>query len=993
MRSLLPFSFLAVACATASVTPTPAATPGATPAGGRNPAESHLQELRQLTFEGENAEAYWSFDGQKVSMQRRSGDAQCDRIYTTKMFEDGQPIAQPELVQLSSGKGATTCAHYYPDNRSVLYASTHLGGDACPPRPDMSLGYVWALYDSYDIFKSNDDGTNLTRLTEAPGYDAEGTVCGKDGSVVFTSTRDGDIELYRMDADGSNVKRLTFEPGYDGGAFFNADCSKIVWRASRPKAGPEQDEFKGLLAKGLVRPTKLELFVANADGSEPRQVTYLDAASFAPFFFPNGQRILFSSNYGDPKGREFEIWAINVDGTGLERITHSPGFDGFPMFSPDGKWLLFSSNRNAKPETRDTNLFIARWNEHAPQVSQPTAAERIAADADWLSDPAREGRGVGTRGLEEAGAFLEQRMKQLGLEPLGDAGSYRASFQVTTAVALGAANRLKIAGREVPAEEFTPLGWSAQGTVSGPAVLAGHAVQDPELGVDDFKGLDVRGKIVVARRFVPDHDKLATPDAQRRAGDLRRKAFVARNLGAKALLVVDMPQPLPAPPARKTSGPVASSAAASGGGAHVAAATTAAPAVATAPAAHTQSTAGSPHGHGGAAPGPHAAMGAGSKDDLPAEAPLPMLRPEGSGDSGIPVIVVKRATLAPIWKKLTGKQRVDVELSVALDYQRTPAFNVVARIPAATKSGKGSVIIGAHYDHLGFGGPDSLAPDKHVPHVGADDNASGTATLIEIARALHEDRAKLDHDIVIAFFSAEESGVLGSAALVASKPAWLGDARAMLNLDMVGRLRNNTLNVLGSESAREWPDLVRGICERERVSCKVSGDGYGPSDHMPFYTHGLPVLHFFTGAHADYHKPTDIASLLNDGGMARIAAIVAGVARETHTLSYQKTATPSGRGDARSFNASLGTVPDYAGPPPGAKGVLLADVRPGGGAALAGMKRGDVLTKLGKFDIGSVEDLMFVLMQAKPGETVTAVVLRDGKQLALETTFQEGRRR
>jgi hypothetical protein len=929
MRSFVPFCLLAVTsgCGCAS-SPGPIPPPApAAPSVVAQPEETHLQDLKALMTGGENAEAYWSFNGQSLSMQHRGGDVQCDRIYTMTLFRDGKLIDQPQPVQVSSGKGATTCSHFFPGDQQLLYASTQLGGDACPPRPDMSQGYVWAIYDSYEIFKANADGGQLQQLTHSPGYDAEGTVCGKDGSIIFTSVRDGDIELYRMDKDGSNVKRLTFEPGYDGGAFFNADCSKIVWRASRPKPGPELDEFKSLLARGLVRPTKLELYVANADGSEPRQVTYLDAASFAPFWFPGRDRIIFASNYGDAKGREFELYAINADGTQFERITYSPGFDGFPMFSPDGKWLLFSSNRGTPPDSHDTNLFLARWNDDERKPLALGPAERIAADVRWLADPAREGRGIGTAGLEAAGAWIEQRLGSLGLEPLGDAGTYRAAFQVTTAVQRGAATRLSIAGKLVPAERYTPLGWSAQAAVKGTAVLAGHAVQDPELGIDDFKGIDVRGKIVVARRFVPDHEKLASPEAQRRAGDLRKKAFVARSRGAKALLVVDWPPPKPA---------------AAGGNAQP-------------------------------------------------EAPLPALSSESSGDSGIPVLVVQRAALEPVWKQLEAKQRVEIDLQVALELQRTPAFNLVGRISAKNKQSEGSVIIGGHYDHLGYGGPDSLAPDKHEPHLGADDNASGTASVLEIARQLNEQRESLSHDVIIALFSGEEAGVLGSSALVAAKPAWLSGAQAMLNLDMVGRLRANTLNVLGSDSAREWPELVLRVCEQKHVICKVSGDGYGPSDHMPFYSLGLPVLHFFTGAHSDYHKPSDRAALLNNGGMAQVASIVADVARNTRGLTYQKTAAPAGRGDARSWSASLGTVPDYGGPPAGTSGVLLADVRPGGGAALAGMRRGDILVKLGKFDIRSVEDLMFVLMQAKPGETVTGVVLRDGRQVSLETTFQQGR--
>ncbi len=960
-RRLAPWMLFAVSCAT---TPPPPPAPAAPARPLLLPEETHLAQLTQLTFGGENAEAYWSFDGQGLSLQRRTEEQGCDRIYTTRVFQEGTRVPAPKLELLSSGKGATTCAHWLPGQERVVYASTHLGGDACPPKPDMSLGYVWSLYDSYDVFSVKPDGSDLQRLTDTPGYDAEATVCARDGSIVFTSVRDGDIELYRMDKDGKNVKRLTFEPGYDGGAFFNADCSKLVWRASRPRPGQELDDYQALLAKGLVRPSKLELFVGNADGSDARQVTYLNAASFAPFFFPDRDRILFSTNYGDPKGREFDIWAVNADGTELERITFAKSFDGFPMFSPDGKWLVFSSNRMTAEGQADTNVFLARWVDHPPKVAAPGAPERIKADVTWLADPAREGRGVGTRGLEAAGAWIEERFTALGLEPLGEAGGYRAPFLVTTKASRGAATKLKVAGKDAPVDAYAPMGFSAQGAVKGKAVLAGYALKDAELGLDDFKGLDVKGKIVIARRFVPDHEKLQTPEAQRKAGDLRKKAFVAKQLGAKALVVVDWPVLPPAKPEEK-AGPTPA-----------------------------EPKAGEPKPAAPKAADPHAGAPRGPPQ-LPPEAPLPTLRPEGPGDSGIPVLLVKRAALEPVWKKLEAKQAVDLELAVALEFEKTPAFNVVGRIAAKKKAGEGPVVVGAHYDHLGLGGPDSLAPDKAVPHLGGDDNASGTATLLELARQLSEKRDILARDVVVVAFSGEESGVLGSSALVASKPAWLEGAVAMLNLDMVGRLRGNTLNVLGSESAKEWMALVEAACAKARVTCKASGDGYGPSDSMPFYTAGLPVLFFFTGAHSDYHKPSDSADKLNDAGMARIAAVAADLAEAAQTtkLTYQKVAAPPGKGDARSFNASLGTVPDYGGPPPGLKGVLLSDVRPGGGAEKAGMRRGDVLVKLGRFEVRSVEDLMFVLMQAKPGETVTAVVVRDGKEVALETTYQEGRRR
>ena len=938
LRVIVILSCMLAACThAASTAPT---TPSAATSGGPQPTEEwRLSELTQLTHGGENAEAYFSFDGQRVSLQRRTDDVGCDRIYTLPIFEGGKPVTGVAPTQISSGQGATTCAHFFPDGDHVLYASTHLASPACPPKPDMSQGYVWALYDSYDIFSAKSDGSELTRLTDAPGYDAEGTVCAKDGSIVFTSVRDGDIELYRMDKDGKNVKRLTSEPGYDGGAFFNADCSKIVWRASRPKPGPELDNYRDLLKQGLVRPTKLELYVANADGSEPRQITYLDSASFAPFWYPNADRIIFSTNFGDPKGREFDLWAVNADGTELERITFSPGFDGFPMFTPDGQWLIFASNRATAPGAHDTNLFLARFasEPRAPYASQPqtAAAERIQSDAAWLADPAREGRGIGTRGLEHAGAFIETRLRELGLTPLGVDGGYRAPFQVTTQIKRAPSTQLSIASQQLTAAQFTPLGYSSEASVSAQAVLAGHAIVDEQLGVDDFKGLDVTNKVVVARRFAPDLSALDTPAAQRSAGDLRKKAFQAKAHGAKALIVVDWPAPA------AESGQAATS--------------------------------------------------------LPNEASLPELHPGGSGDAGLPVLLVKREALSSVWSLLEAKKTVNVSLNVGFERVKETAFNVVGRIePAsAAAAAQSPIIVGAHYDHLGYGGRNSLAPDQHAPHVGADDNASGVATVLEVARVLSQAQKDLTQPVIVALFSGEESGVLGSAALVASQPAWLPQARAMVNLDMVGRLRANTLTVLGSQTAKEWPALIEHACAQAQVRCNGSGDGYGPSDQISFYTAGVPVLHLFTGAHSDYHKPTDTAPQLNAAGMSKVADVVSALVHETEAtkLAYQKIAAPAGPGDARSWNASLGTIPDYGGPPRGVNGVLIADVRPGGGADLAGMKRGDVLVKLGKFSITSVEDLMFVLMQAKPGQTVTAKVLREGQELPLSATFQEGRRR
>ncbi len=316
------------------------------------PAEKHLQNIRQLTFGGENAEAYFSSDGKKLIFQSTREGHDCDQIYTMNI--DGSDV---KLV--STGDGRTTCAYFFPGNKKILYSSTHLGGKPCPPKPDFSQGYVWAVYDSYEIFSANPDGSNLKRLTTSPGYDAETTI-NRQGKLVFTSKRDGDLDIYTMDRNGKNVKRLTNELGYDGGPFWSYDGKQIVYRAYHPQTEKEKSDYVALLKQNLIRPTVLDIWVMNADGSNKRQVTHLNKASFAPYFFPDGKRIIFASNVADPKGRDFDLYMIKVDGTGMERITFNPTFDGFPMFSPDGKKLVFASNRNdAKPG--DTNIFIADW--------------------------------------------------------------------------------------------------------------------------------------------------------------------------------------------------------------------------------------------------------------------------------------------------------------------------------------------------------------------------------------------------------------------------------------------------------------------------------------------------------------------------------------------------------------------------------------------------------------------------------------------------------
>jgi TolB protein len=320
-----------------------------TPPAGQ---ERHLVNIRQLTHGGENAEAYFSPDGTRLIFQSTRDGAGCDQIFSMKI--DGT-----DLQHVSNGTGRTTCGFYLPGGRQVVYASTHEASRECPPRPSFERGYVWPVYHGYDIYKANADGTGITPLTRTPGYDAEATIA-PDGLITFTSVRDGDMEIYTMKSDGSDVKRLTNRAGPDGGPFFSYDGTKIVFRGRPLQSGEELDEFRSLLKDGLWRPTQLELFVMDRDGSNQRQLTTLGGANFAPSWHPDGTRIIFASNKADPKGRDFDLYLVNVDGTGLERITYNDTFDGFPMFSPDGRHLVFASNRNARAEG-ETNLFIAEW--------------------------------------------------------------------------------------------------------------------------------------------------------------------------------------------------------------------------------------------------------------------------------------------------------------------------------------------------------------------------------------------------------------------------------------------------------------------------------------------------------------------------------------------------------------------------------------------------------------------------------------------------------
>lgn len=886
----------------------------------RHPKEVHLANIKQLTDGGENAEAYWSFDSTQLIFQTKRPPFKCDQIM--RMPIDGS--SEPVLV--STGKGTTTCSYFMPGDQEIVYSSTHAIGPECQPVPPPSRDYKWPLHD-HEIYKANADGSNLRKLTDRPGYDAEATVCAKDGSIIFTSDRDGDLELYRMDADGKNVKRLTNTPGYDGGAFFSQDCSKIVWRASRFDNEKDLQEFRDLMKQGMVRPNRLEIYVANADGSEPRQVTYLKTAAFAPYFHPSGNRVLFSTNHGSPDPREFNIWAIDVDGSNLEQITFAPGFDGFPMFSWDGKKLAFASNRNNKVRG-ETNVFVADWVETPASGEkaevQASAADNFRDQVAWLADDAREGRGIGTKGLDAAADWLVAEFKKHGAVGAADArGGFKQKFDVRVKLERGAGTSLTIAGKKLAATDFVPASISASSSIKGKTVFAGYGIIDDKLGINDYKKVKAKGKIVVVRRFTPTSGKFKDDKLRRRYSDIAYKEYQARKRGAIGVIVIDVP-------------------------------------------------------------------GKGEKQVPDAE--LPKLFPKGK-PVVLPVAFVTRAS----GKKLV-KGSHKVALAVALEPRKAPVYNVVAKIAGGAQNKlPGTVVIGAHYDHLGYGEDGSLEAGKGKIHNGADDNASGTAGLLQAAAYLNEKRSSLRRDVMFIAFTAEESGLLGSGYFVEHLPPGMkhDDIVGMLNMDMIGRLRGNKVTVMGTNTAPEWEGVVTPACKDQRILCATGGDGYGPSDQTSFYRKGVPVLHWFTGAHTDYHKASDDSPGINAMGGARISRAVAmtaeSLANRDGRLTYKKTSMPPPKGDTRARGGSLGTIPAY-GDSSEQPGMLIGDVRPGGPAAKAGLRGGDRIIKIDNSDIRTVRDLMFVLSEAVPGQKAKITVMRDGKKVTVQAVFGKSRR-
>lgn len=1004
-----------------------------------------LTKTRQLTFEGRRAgEGYFSADGSQLVFQsEREPGNPFFQIYVMDL-ETG------DVERVSPGHGKTTCAWIHPSGNSVLFASTQGDEDAKKKQKDeldfrasgKERRYSWDYDEHFEVYQWDRATGDYTNLTNARGYDAEGSWSPDGKLVAFTSNRRGyegqlteeekknfEIDqaylndIYIMNADGSDVRRLTTAPGYDGGPFFSPDGKRICWRRFSPN---------GALA---------EVWTMNIDGSDQKQLTTLKAMSWAPYYHPSSEYLIFTTNrHGFAN---FELYLIDAEGESAPiRVSHTPGFDGLPVFTPDGKRLAWTTNRTS---SKQSQIFIADWNhERAREAlgldSKPaadvvastkaaaSAAKKskgnsraeflpvdIARHVDYLCSEELEGRLTGTRGEKLATAYVAAYLESLGLKPAGDDGSWFQQFEFTSGVALGKNNSLAAGDTQYKVDtDWRPLSFSGDGNFKPAGVaFAGYGMHVPESGdvkeYDSYVHLDVKDKWVVVFRYLPED---ITPERRQqlsRASQLRFKATVARNHGARGLIVVT---------------------------------------------------------------GPNAK----------AKSELVPLRLDGvlAGQS-LPVISVTNQ-VAESWLAGSGKklkelqdkldtgamsmgfeiEGVQIAATVDVDRVKGTGRNVLARLQAGDKPAGQLVLVGAHVDHLGKGASGSSlarSDESELVHYGADDNASGIAAMLEVAEYLADQKArgklKLRRDILFAAWSGEELGLIGSNHFVktlaahahshaahhghdgtphgaSSVPKGAADKKAgeapqkkdgkdgaakstksangesghgqsnphgashgsgpshsiypyvaaCINMDMVGRLdKNLILQGIGSSSI--WRSEIERRNAPVGLSITLQEDSYLPTDAKSFYAYGVPILSAFTGSHSEYHTPRDTPGTLNYQGAASVARLMGLVTRSVAIREsppdYIEKAAPKAR-TGGGLRAYLGTIPDYAEE---VKGVLLSGASKGGPADKAGVKPGDIIVEFAGKKIENIYDYTAAIEALKIGEKTTMVVQRGKKRVKL----------
>ena len=946
--------------------------------------DQFLSRVRQLTIEGKRSgEGYFSEDGKNIIFQsEREAGNPFYQIYNMSL-ETG------DVNRVSPGAGKTTCAFFRPGTQEVLFASSHSDPEAINKQNSelefrasgKTRRYSWDYDERIDICTSRRDGKGLKRLTTALGYDAEGAYSPDGSKIVFCSIRDAygredftdkekvklkyDLsyfgEIYIMNADGSGQKRLTFLPGYDGGPFFSPDGKRIIWRHFSEKGDTA------------------DIFTMNLDGSDIHRLTEFGAMSWAPYFHPSGEYVAFSSN--KLGFTNFEVYLVDTAGTREPvRATFTDGFDGLPVFSPDGKQLMWTSNRT---ENEKSQLFIGKWDHESAlaalgkskkikvtPLSLPDAQLKVAtsqklesaitqadirAQVEYLASDDLEGRYTASPGIKKAADYIIDQVKSLGLQPAGKDKSYRnpMSFKFGVDV-IKEENELVLVGKDGKetrfevGKDFSPLSFTVNNTVESEVVFGGYGLAvagKPGEGYDSYAGLDCTNKVVIVLRYVPEGVSQDRRQKLMRSAALQYKATVAGRHGAKGIIIVGGPNsknsnkliPVNLDRSAASSGVVALS------GSHK------------------------------LANAVFAAAGKGViktvQDDLDKENPH-----------------------KPFSYPLAGTK---IRVKTAVKKVERHDYNVIAVLPPGIETDEPEyVMIGAHYDHLGYN-DGSLQPKGGNPgriHNGADDNTSGTVTLLELAAWLAEEREKnpnkFKRGIIFCWWTGEEIGLLGSAQYAKKPLIPFKQVTSYINLDMVGRMKKNQLIMQGIGTSSVWKKLIEKRNVAAGFSLKLQDDPYQPTDITSIYPKGVPSICLFTGLHKDYHKPTDDPDTLNYEDMQRLTEftghLMLDLVGEMKRPDYIKVERGNrGRGTRNEMKAYTGVIPDYASEE---KGLLINDVRAGGPADKAGIKGGDIVVQFGAKKINNIYDYTEALNDIKIGKPVKVIVTRKKKKVELTIT-------
>ncbi len=932
-----------------------------------------LGALKQLTFVGpRSGEGYFSHDGKKM-------------VFQSERFE-GNPFYQIYLMDLekgntelvSPGKGKTTCAWIHPTGNKVMFASTHLDKEVDKKTQEefdtrknpQKNKYSWSFDDQFEMFEMDLKTKKLKALTNAKGYDAEGAYSPDGKKIVFASNRsaypenfknaaDADVmteedqkyfkmdssymmDIYIMNADGTNVKRLTNTRGYDGGPFFSADGKKVTWRR--------------FTANGQTA----EIYTMNVDGSEQRPVTKLKAMSWAPFFHPSGNYLIFTSNVLGFSN--FELFIVDAKGEhDPVRISYLDGFDGLPVFTPDGKKLAWT-RRNEKG---DSQIYMADWDDQkahellglkkslkslpaklAKSEVNANALENVMAWVSYLASEEFGGRMTGSEQEKVYTKKIAESFKTLGLVP-AEGKDFIVPFTFTSGVKLGAKNQLDFQiGKDKVAlkagEDFVPVSFSQTGDFAqAPVVFAGYGIVAPagdnQPAYDSYKGLDAKGKWVLAFRDIPENITNERRIYLNIYSRPQHKALVAKNQGALGLILVNGPNAFSKKLMKlKYEGALSNT-----------------------------------------------SLGMVSVADSIGDKLV-----AGSGKS------LKQ------WQDANDKgeianselKEVLVKASIDLELQKSQGLNVIAKLPVA--GAKTSVMVGAHGDHLGRGDVgNSLAKgdEAGLIHYGADDNASGVSAVMQMAQNISEmkkaGKLKAKQNLLFGIWSGEEIGLLGSSHYLESRAENKKSEKitSYLNMDMIGRLRTQLI-VEGVASAKEWKGMIEGLVPQIEVPLSLKDDPYVPSDAMAFYMKQIPAIHFYTGAHTEYHTPKDKPETINYQGLMKVMDAVQKltlkVAGQAAGLTYLKVEGSKKNLEGRSFRIYLGTIPDYT--QEGAQGVKISGTSKDSPAEKAGLLPGDVIVELANNKVQNLYDYVYCLQGMKANQETSVKISRQGKLMELK---------